>query len=82
MMHINKDVMLVSEITGKLINPGETITSFRGEPHVFKYISRAPEAGKTGKIIVSLPNSTQELEFYPSVFNCHIRNRKEVVDNV
>lgn len=63
-------------VNGRCIQPGERLTSFRGEPATFIRVSRAPEPGKSGKIIVRWPDQDEDSfgsEYYPSVFDGEIR---------
>ena len=55
---------------GKEIRSGESIEDFRGEHSTYLYISRNPEPGKTGKIVVD--DGFGERELYPSVFEARI----------
>ena len=57
---------------GTEVRPGDPITDFRGEPDVFRYISRAPGGNSSGKIITDAGN-----ELYPSVFGLRITARTE-----
>ena len=52
----------VDESTGRVINEGETIFSFRGEMYRFSRITRESGGNSNGKIL------TDGGEYYPSVF--------------
>ena len=43
---------VVTDGNGKLVRPGDTVTSFRGEPGVFQLVSRGPQYNGTAKVIV------------------------------
>lgn len=60
-------------IKGKLVKHGQRIKDFRGDTAVFLRVSRAPEPGKSGKVLVDDGWGSHEHEFYPSVFNGEIR---------
>jgi hypothetical protein len=65
---LNKTHMLIDPEDGdREVLPGEAITDFRGDPDVFDSISRAPEPGKSGKIITGRGG-----ELYPQVFGLRI----------
>lgn len=57
----------IHTITGKIINPGDTIKNFRGEDHVVESITPDPRPGKSGRI------NTNKGSFYPGVFNAEIK---------
>lgn len=65
----NNQAKLISKETGEEILPGSTVLNFRGEQETFLYISRLPENGKEGKVIVEAKVGG---ECYPSVFNAKI----------
>lgn len=46
---------------GRTVHPGDTVTTFRGEPTIFRGITRIPEGSSTGKVCTDLG------EHYPSV---------------
>lgn len=50
------------------IDPGDTITSFRGVNWVFVRVSRPAEPGKQAKVLVKDPEDGHQMEFYASVF--------------
>lgn len=58
--------------TGAEIMPGDTVTTFQGEKTVFRFVSRLPEPGKTGKIITDIRPGG---EFYPLVVGARIETR-------
>lgn len=67
----------LAKANGQIIKKGDRITDFRGDDAIFVHISRFPELGKEGKIIVHEPgNSQNQGEFYPSVFALTIVERK------
>lgn len=77
---------LIYNETGEEIKPGSMV--FRGpnpdDEMLFRFISKLPGGGSTGKVIVSYPcghheddepfycNGTTEREFYPSVVGARI----------
>lgn len=70
---------LVNEETGEEIQPGDQVVTFREETVIFQYVSRLPEPGKGGKIVVkerflNLHNVVKELEreYFPSVLEARI----------
>jgi len=68
---------LVTEGNSTLIKEGDVISDFRGESHVFMYISQEPVVGKEGKITVEpIGMIGSEREYYPSAFNLKIIERK------
>lgn len=50
------------------LSHGDTIKSFRGVEYIFLRIERMPEAGRSGKVVVTQPDSDGELVFYDIVF--------------
>ncbi len=52
---------------GNEVRNGDIVTDFRGDDDVFEYISRIPEPGKSGKIVVA-----SGYEYYPNVFELRI----------
>lgn len=65
---------LIHRETGEEIRPGDTVTDFRGNEVTFCYISRLPEPGKSGKIILSdtPDNPFAQREYYPTVVGARI----------
>jgi hypothetical protein len=59
---------------GTEVRPGDTVTSFRGEDHVFKRATRAPDAGRTGKV------ETSAGEYYQGVYSLTVRDEPDVTD--
>lgn len=58
---------------GTVINPGDKLYSFRGEPYIFVKILKVPEGNSSGKITMRhVEEGGYAQDFYPSVFNCHI----------
>jgi hypothetical protein len=45
-------MVATNRTTGEIVEPGATVTNFRGETGVFTYISRGAIPGKSGKVIV------------------------------
>jgi len=62
--------------SSRLIERGDTILDFRGKSFVFEMITRNPGGPSEGKIAVHPTDEDVQLEFYPSVFDCFIRDRK------
>jgi hypothetical protein len=55
---------IVTDATGKVINEGDTITSFRGEEFIFLDVTRG------GSRVYAQPKAASyKQEFFPSVFN-------------
>lgn len=61
---------LIDSKTKKVIKPGATITDFRGDKSVFTSISKVPNIGSSGKILVK--NGSLQREYFPNVFGCEI----------
>lgn len=59
-------------VNNEIVFPGDTIKDFRGQQWTFKCVSRVPEPGKGGKVVVFVRNGYEQ-EFYPSVFNGEIK---------
>jgi hypothetical protein len=61
-------------IKGKIVQHGERIKDFRGEKYTFKSVSREPEPGKSGKVLVQHGTGARswQQEYYPSVFDGEI----------
>jgi hypothetical protein len=59
-------------INGKAVKPGQQIKDFRGKNWTFETVSRNPEPGKSGKVLVH-PRGRGCIEFYPSVFGGEIK---------
>ena len=75
MAMLNDTHKLTDPATGTEITPGTAITDFRGDPDVFRYVSRAPGGNSGGKIITDRGG-----ELYPSVFGLAIVPRDENSD--
>lgn len=60
------DYMTIRE-DGTEVFPGDRLTDFRGDHATYESITRAPEPGKSGKIMTS-----RGYELYPQVFNLTI----------
>lgn len=54
------------EEDNRVLDPGDEITSFRGEVWVFQKVTRLPEPGRSGKVEVHRGGLT--MEFYHTVF--------------
>ena len=56
------------------LTAGTPVTSFRGEPAIFQYISRAPVPGKSAKVVVSWTTADDDhgFEYYAQVFNIRV----------
>lgn len=50
------------------IQPGDDVSSFRGDIYTFVRVTRVPEPGKSGKVLVRNESGSAR-EFYPSVFD-------------
>ena len=61
---------LIDSKTKEVIKPGATIIDFRGDKAVFRSISKVPNIGSEGKILVK--NGSLQCEYFPSVFGCEI----------
>lgn len=61
-------VYLVTDKDGRVIVSGDTVTDFRGETAVFEYVSRAPDIGKSAKVVVSGKLG----EYYAGVFDLNV----------
>lgn len=57
---------------GTEVRPGDALTDFRGDPDVFRYVSRAPGGNSSGKIITDRGH-----ELYPQVFGLTIVPRHQ-----
>lgn len=53
---------------GKIVKPGDIITSFRNEQATLRSATRARSEGRSGKVYVEWVNG-QQAEYYDSVFN-------------
>lgn len=75
------EAKLILRETGEEIAPGSKMANFRGEEVEFEYVSRLPEPGKEGKIIINSPtlhgNGSWSREVYPSVVEARIEIVKE-----
>ena len=61
--------------TGLIVEIGDTVMSFRGEPAILTYVSRAGLPGKSGKVCVravDAPDDTFSREYYDKVFNLKV----------
>lgn len=75
---------LISNGTGEEIKPGSMVSTGHREEALFRFVSKLPGGGSTGKVYVSYPcehdadnepfhcNGTTEREFYPSVVGARI----------
>lgn len=66
-MNPNDTYKLIQDEAGIEITPGETITSFLGDVHIFRSITRAPGGNSQGTIITDTGS-----ELYPSMFGLTI----------
>lgn len=57
-------------VTGGVVNPGDKITNFRGEPAEFVRVERGPEPGKSALVEVSR-NGTRRT-FYSDVYGLKV----------
>jgi hypothetical protein len=57
--------------TGREIQSGDTVTSFRGEPWTFLAVTRGPSFGKSAKVLAAQGDWQQEL--YAEVFDLVVR---------
>jgi hypothetical protein len=69
MPQLNDTWKLIEPMSGVEITPGETITDFRDQPHVFHAITKVPDGSSQGKIQVGGEFGP---EYYPSVFRLKI----------
>lgn len=75
MAMLNDTHKLINPDNGTEIRPGDPVTDFRGDPDVFRYVSKAPGGSSQGKIITD-----RGFELYPSVFGLAIVPRGETSD--
>lgn len=61
---------LIHSKTKEVVTPGTVIIDFRGDSAVFTSISKVPNTGSEGKILVK--NGSLQREYFPSVFGCEI----------
>lgn len=61
---------LIHSKTKEVVLPGTVIIDFRGTSSVFRSISKIPNIGSEGKILVK--NGSLQREYFPSVFGCEI----------
>ena len=68
-------MMLVHAKTGRPMNPGDRVTTFKGEKGRLVAAYPPRHQGSTGKVIVILdgPPKSGECEFYPSVIGAKFR---------
>lgn len=57
------------EGTDQIVNPGDTVTDFRGDTDTFKRATRARIPGKSGKVMVN----GSPIEYYDGVFGLEVR---------
>lgn len=57
--------------TGAEVREGDTVTDFRGETATFCSASRAESPGKSGKVIVKLPDGERR-EYYDRVYDLRV----------
>ena len=64
------DTHAVIRADGSEVRPGDTVINFRGEPAIFRSLTRVPGDGTAtnGKIIVDEPG-WEGAERYPSVYD-------------
>jgi hypothetical protein len=72
---LNDTHKLIDPAGGTEVKPGDPVTDFRGDPDVFRYVSKAPGGNSQGKIITDRGG-----ELYPSVFGLTIVPRSETSD--
>lgn len=67
---MNMDKYTVTDRDGNVINVGDKILDFRGDPAYFRGVSRGPEYNGTAKVLsVQDADRFSEQENYADVFN-------------
>jgi hypothetical protein len=59
----------VTDSSGKVVNPGDTVVDFRGDKSIFLEVTRAPEVGRDAKVYVKDLAGGWKQEFYARVFD-------------
>ena len=67
-----KQYKLVSNKTGAEIKVGDTVTTFRGEPHILMSFDHGTTPSSTGRVYVSYGLDDFRQAFYPSVIDAKI----------
>jgi hypothetical protein len=64
----------VTREDGSEVQPGDTVTDFRGDTEVFVTATRfrSHELGKTGKVVVGRLGSPHNREYYDTVFGLKV----------
>lgn len=60
--------LIVRDSKGKVVNPGDIVTSFREEQATLRTATRARSEGRSGKVYVEWVDGSKG-EYYDSVFN-------------
>ncbi|MDR3436400.1 hypothetical protein [Telmatospirillum sp.] len=63
---------LINSKTREQINPGDTVTDFRGDIAICQGFVAPRHSGSTGRIHVGYPDREGTAEYYPSVFGAEI----------
>lgn len=66
----------VTDRDGRVVTPGDTVTSFRGEPARFVCVTRGPEYNGTAKVAVAWPDESDSREYYAQVFGLTVASSK------
>jgi hypothetical protein len=64
---------LIDEKSGKEIKPGDTVTTFRGDPMVMVSFTPPHKPSSSGFVHLRYPHIDSEAEFYPSVIGAVIK---------
>lgn len=76
-MSAGEQYLVTDTRTGRPVNAGDTVTSFRGEPATFEHVSRGPLPDKSAKVVVrwlhqSGDVATGQREYYAGVFRLDV----------
>lgn len=73
-------LIVTDEKSGEVVNDGDTVTDFRGDTARLIKATRARVPGKSGKVLVELPGTSDpyrdgrpiRMEYYDKVFDLHV----------
>lgn len=72
--------LIVSDKAGNVIDPGSTITSFRGEPATLLRAIRERGVGYSGKVYVQWQPDGGRMEYYDGVFDITVAELVPIID--
>ena len=72
--------LIVTDKAGSVVDPGSTVTSFRGEPATLVRATRAAGVGYSGKVLVEWQPAGGRMEYYDRVFDLAVAELAPIID--